>query len=183
MKKVILLLGCFCLSITGIWAQTQDEDIAPVPQTKFKPHYAGTSIDAGFMWTPGFGSAYYMAPKISFQATPRLFLNTGISVVQYSLLPSQINPDISLQHSTTGIYVFAEGAYLLNEKWSVNGSVMKEVSAGPLRQVSPYCVPSEAMHIGVDYKITPNITVGARVGYSNGGRNSIYGPYSPFSPF
>jgi len=169
MKKIILIISiCFSCSL---WAQEK-------PQ--FKPRYAGTSVDMGFMFTPHYGSGFYVSPKLSFQATPRLFVNTGISMMQYNLLPSQTNTDGSTQRSATGAYIFAEGMYLLNERWSVNGSVMKNVSSTPMRNATPYRMPSEAAHFGVDYKITPNITVGARIGYSNGGRNNTNSPFYPY---
>jgi len=68
---------------------------------------------------------------------------------------------------------------LLNERWSVSGSAMKRVDPPqpqPMRNVSPWRTPNEAMHFGVDFKVTPNITIGARVGYSSGG-GSYYYPY------
>jgi hypothetical protein len=86
----------------------------------------------------------------------------------------------SLQRTTTSAYLFVEGMYLLNERWSINGSAMKDISPSPMRRATPYGAPSEAMHFGVDYKITPNITVGARVGYSNGGRSTIHDPFYPY---
>jgi len=103
-------------------------------------------------------------------------------VVQYSLPPLQMKREgsSSLQRTATGVYIFAEGMYLLNERWSVNGSVMKDVSPSHLRGATPFRVPTEAVHFGVDYKITPNITVGARVGYSNGGRSSTNDPFYPY---
>ena len=169
MKRIIIFLTIICFS-ASLFAQTE----AP----KFKPRYAGTSVDAGVMFMPHYGSAYYVAPKLRFQATQRLFVNTGISVVQYNLLPSQMKSDgSSFQRIATSVYIFAEGAYLLNERWSVNGSVMKNVTPAPEQRATPYRVPSEAAHFGVDYKITPNITVGARVGYSNGGRSGMYSPF------
>ena len=176
MKQIVLFLTFVCFS-AGLWAQTEEQQQTP----KFKPHYAGTSVETGFMWMPRLGSAFYVAPKLTFQATPRLFVNTGISVVQYSLLPSQTKFDsFSPQRTATGTYIFAEGMYLLNERWSVNGSVMKDVSPEPLRKAMPYRTPTQAAHFGVDYKITPNITVGARIGYSNGGRNRMYDPFYPY---
>jgi hypothetical protein len=179
MKKIVLILVCTCFSI-GLWAQTEElQQIATAP--KFKPHYAGTSVDAGFMFMLHYGSAFYIAPKLSFQATPRLFVNAGVGLVQYNLMPAQMKFDGgSLQRTATGAYVFAEGVYFLNERWSVNGSVMKDVSPSPMRRATPYSMPSEAMHFGVDYRVTPNITVGARIGYSNGGRSSMYDPFSPY---
>jgi hypothetical protein len=173
MKKIFLIFVCACFS-TGIFAQEEQRQVP-----KFKPRYAGTSVNTGFMWTPHFGSAYYIAPKLNFQVAPRLFVNTGISVVQYHLLPSQKKFDgSSFERTATGTYIFAEGVYLLNERWSVNGSVMKDVSPVPLRRATPYSIPNQAAHFGVDYKITPNITVGARVGYSSGNRNnSTFYPY------
>jgi len=181
MKRIFLMLAGVCI-FAGICAQESEPSFvhsAPeVRNSKFKPRYAGTSVDMGMMFMPKFGSAYYVAPKLQFQATPRLFVNTGISVVQYSLSPSQMKSEGSttLQRTATGTYIFAEGMYLLTERWSVNGSVMKDVSPSHMRRATPYSVPSEAMHFGVDYKITPNITVGARVGYSNGGRSSMFYP-------
>ena len=176
MKKILLTLAYVCFS-TSLFAQDERPQ-AP----KFKPHYAGTSVNTGFMWMPHFGSAFYVAPKLNFQATPRFFINTGISIVQYNLLPSQMKFESSgsPQRTATGAYIFAEGAYLLNERWSVNGSVMKEVAPSPVRRMTPYSVPTEAMHFGVDYKITPNITVGARIGYSNGGRSNMHNPFYPY---
>jgi hypothetical protein len=177
MKRIVLILLCACFSV-GLFAQEEQQQVAA---PKFKPHYAGTAVDAGFMFMPHYGSAFYIAPKLRFQATPRLFVNTGVSMVQYNMLPSQVKYEGAPQRTATGAYIFVEGAYLLNERWSVNGSVMKDVSPSPMRRATPYRVPSEAAHIGVDYKITPHITVGARVGYSNGGgRSSMYSPFYPY---
>ena len=175
MKKIIFIL-ITVFSSAVLWAQEEEQFQAP----KFKPHYAGTSLDAGFMIMPHYGSGFYVAPKLRFQATTRLFINTGIGVVQYNLFPSQIKSEGQLQRTATSAYIFAEGVYLLNERWSVNGSVMKDVSPSPMRRATPYRVPSEAVHFGVDYKITPNVTVGARIGYSNGGHSSRYDPFYPY---
>jgi hypothetical protein len=138
----------------------------------FKPRYAGTSVNTGIMFSPLFGSAYFFAPKINFQVTPHLFLNAGAGVAQYSLMPAQTTETLK-KRSVTNMYIYAEGVYLLNEKWSVNGSMVKNVSPAP--RTLPYGVPREAMHIGIDYRITPHITVGASIGYSNG--NYASSPY------
>jgi len=153
-----------------LWAQSEEQqDILSNGNSslKFKPRYAGTSVDMGVMFMPNYGSAYYVAPKLMFQASPRLFVNTGISVVQYSFLPTQMKSESSPISTATGAYFFTEGMYLLNERWSVNGSAMKSIMPQPMRNTAPFSVPNEAMHFGVDYKITPNISVGARVGYTS----------------
>jgi hypothetical protein len=179
MKKIVLILKYVCLSV-GLLAQEDEQNGVALNEVKletlnFKPRYAGTSVDAGFMFMPHNGSAFYVAPKLNFQVSSRSFVNAGIGVVQYNLLPSQqIKNDGSLQRTVTGTYIFVEGMYLLSERCSINGSVMKDVSPVMLRRSTPYSVTTEAMHFGVDYRITPNITVGARVGYSNGGRSSIF---------
>ena len=175
MKKIFLILAGTCFS-AGLFAQEEQRQTL-----KFKPRYAGTSVNTGLMWTPRYGSAFYVAPKLSFQATPRLFVNTGIGIVQYHLHPFQMKREGSLQQTATGAYIFAEGMYLLNERWSVNGSVIKNTTPAPLRQATPFRMPDEAAHFGVDYRITPNITVGARVSYSGGGRSSMYA--APFYPY
>ena len=199
MKRIVLILICVCFS-SSLWAQEEEKSASafvseesfrenskletrtaqPSPKANTKPQYAGTSVDMGYMFMPHYGSAFYMAPKLMFRATPRLFVNTGVSIVQYSLLPSQMKSESPLQRTATGAYIFAESVYLLNERWSVNGSVMKSVTPAPARKMTPYSVPTEAVHIGVDYKITPSITVGARVGYSNGGRSNMSSPFYPY---
>ncbi|MDR1671891.1 MAG: hypothetical protein LBS09_00255 [Bacteroidales bacterium] len=145
----------------------------PKGEDTFKPHYAGMSVNTGIMFSPLFGSACFFAPEIGFQVAPRLFLNAGAGVVQYGLTPGQ-RAETSKKRSATGMYIYAEGVYLLNEKWSANGSMMKNVS--PSLHTLPYGAPREAIHIGIDYRITPHITIGASVGYSNGGR--VTSPYS-----
>jgi len=174
MKQIISFLAIVCLS-ASLFAQEEQRQ-AP----KFKPRYAGTSVNTGFMWMPHYGSAFYVAPKLNFQASPRLFVNTGVNVVQYNMLPTQMKNEGAPQRTATGAYIFVEGMYLLNERWSVNGSMMKNVSPEPMRRATPYRMPSEAAHLGVDYKITQNITVGARIGYSSGGRSDMNSPFYPY---
>ena len=166
MRQFVLILVCLSFSAIGV-AQTEEQQPQVASAPLFKPHYAGSSVDAGFMFTPRFGSGFYVAPKLMFQATPRLFVNTGISLMQYNFLPSQMKFEGTRQQAATGAYVFTEGMYLLNERWSINGSVMKKINAEPLFKDCPYRTASEAAHFGIDCKITPNITVGARIGYSN----------------
>jgi hypothetical protein len=166
MKQFILILVCVSFSVV-VLAQTEEQQPQTMAQSFFTPHYSGSSVDMGFMFTPRFGSGFYVAPKLRFQATPRLFINTGVSIMQYNLLPSHVKFEGQRQQTATGAYIFTEGTYLLNERWSINGSVMKKISAEPLLKNTPtYHMPSEAAHFGIDYKITPNITIGARVGYS-----------------
>ena len=178
MKSILLILVCsVCFSVACLWAQTGDpSSVSQLPE--FKSRYAGTTVDAGFMFMPSYGSGIYVAPKFSFQVAPRLFLSTGVSVVQYNLTPAQTVFEDSSPRTVTGAYVFVEGSYLLNERWSVNGSMMKNTTPEPVRNAMPYRLrmPNEAAHFGVNYQVTPNISVGARVGYSNGGGNMYY-PY------
>jgi len=47
--------------------------------------------------------------------------------MQYNFLPSQTKFEGARQQTAvTGAYIFTEGMYLLNERWSINGSVMKK---------------------------------------------------------
>ena len=169
MKNLVLKLICCLIAIVsfsvGLPAQTE----RPASRIKFKPRYAGTSLDAGLMFTPNLGSGFFVAPKVCLQATPRLFVNAGIGVVQYNLLPVQMNTlseGGSQQRALTGTYIFTDGVYLLSERWSLKGSMMKNITPEPMRRVSPFHMPNEAINLGVDFRVTPNITVGARVGYT-----------------
>jgi hypothetical protein len=100
--------------------------------------------------------------------------------MQFNQLPTLMNREGSFQRTVINAYIFVEGMYLLNERWSVNGSVMKDISPEPLRRAMPYRTPTQAAHFGVDYKITPNITVGARIGYSSGSQSRMYDPFNPY---
>jgi hypothetical protein len=91
------------------------------------------------MFTPRYGSGFYVAPKLRFQATPRLFVNAGVGWAQYNVLPSQMKFEGLRQQPATSAYIFTEGMYLLNERWSINGSVMKKISAEPL--LKKYALP------------------------------------------
>ena len=176
MNRIFLISFLFAFFSIGLFAQVEEESFASkstfATQSKFKPRYAGTSIDAGFMFSPNVGgSAFYIAPKFSFQTTPRLFVNAGVGVIQYNLPPSQFKFEDSgnsyQRTNPVGAYVFVEGAYLLSERWTLNSSMMKNTTPEPFRNISPYRIPNEAVHFGVDFKVTPNISVGARIGYSN----------------
>jgi hypothetical protein len=167
MKMKIWVLLLPNLLMAGSLAQAQERlgDFA-----KFKPRYAGMSAGAGFMFSPGLGSAFYLAPRLNFQVTPRFHVHTGINIIQYSLLPAQM-AELSRKTPVTGAYVFTEGVYLLNERWSVNGSVMKSLVPKSMQTKQPFRLPAEAIHLGIDYRVTPHVTVGARIGYSSGTRS------------
>ncbi|MDR0814403.1 MAG: hypothetical protein LBN37_01480 [Bacteroidales bacterium] len=167
MKTKILFFVLPHLMMAGLFAQVQDERLSD-SFSKFKPRYASTSVNSGFMFTPGYGSAFYVAPQFNFQLTPRFYLHTGISAVQYSLMPSQVDGTVR-NRTQTGVYLYAAGTYLLNEKWSVNGSMMKSVTPKSAYSQNRYNPPTKAMHVGVDYRITPSVTIGAKIGYSKGG--------------
>ena len=172
MKRIVIILITVCFSAV-ISAQTDiGEEQEAAWATKFKPRYAGTSVDAGFMFSPNFGgSAFFIAPKIQFQTTPRLFVNAGVGIVQYNMPPSQNKLEGTSQQqqrtALTGSYVFVEGLYLLNERWSLNGSMMKNTTPETMRMITPYRIPNEAAHFGIDFKVTPNISIGTSVRYSN----------------
>ncbi|MDR1865087.1 MAG: hypothetical protein LBR08_05885 [Bacteroidales bacterium] len=171
MKKGILFFVLAGLPVTGLLAQEPGEREVFMP-SKFRPRYAGVSLNTGVMFMPGLGSAYYVAPKIGFQTAPRLFLNAGVGFMQYSPAPSPL-ADRSNTRPVSSVYIFSEGMYLLNEKWSLNGSVMKNITPVQAGRQTPCGMPAEAMHFGIDCKLTPNITIGAKIGYSNGNNTRI----------
>jgi hypothetical protein len=166
MKKIFILIVISMISIV-LHAQEDGQYVLPVP--KFKMGYAGTSVEAGAMFAPKLGTAFYVAPKIRFAVTPRFYMNTGVSMVTYNTLPSSnMFESSTFNRQSTAAYTFVEGTYLLSERWLLNGSAMKKIdSPKNAPNVAPFRSPSEAMHFGVEYKVTPNITVGARVGYTN----------------
>lgn len=88
----------------------------------------------------------------------------------------------------TRMFVYASGHYFMSEKLTVTGSVYHEIVDVPNR--TPNITPHSSsynfsgMSAGFDYKITPNITIGARISVespNNLWNNSFYpgGVYSP----
>ena len=70
MKKIVLTLVVLVCCSVGLWAQTEEDMSISQPsfamQPKFKPRYAGASVDAGVMFTPNSGSsAFYIADRKS----------------------------------------------------------------------------------------------------------------------
>jgi hypothetical protein len=167
MKTKILFFVLPQLMMAGLFAQVQDERISG-GFSKFKPRYVGTSVNSGLMFTSGYGSAFYVAPQVNFQLTPRFFLHTGVSAVQYSLMPSQTDGAVS-NRTQTNAFIYAAGTYWVSEKWSINGSMMKNITPKSTYSQNRFSPPTEAMHVGVDYHITPSVIIGAKIGYSKGG--------------
>lgn len=143
-------------------------------QVKTSPQ---VSVEAGTMIVGGRSSEsyYYISPGVSFQPTPSFRLNTG---VQYSTGMGIVNPiffDRGFYIPQKTVSIYAEGEYRFNERLHISGAAYKQES---LEEGSGFFSDfgSEIYMIGLQYKITKNLRIGAQVIFQDG---NLYNPYNP----
>lgn len=173
MKNFLVLLSL--LSLT--WTIGAQEEIQPeakpikLPTEKIK-----FSLDAGtsFMYAPKFasGTSFFVTPKFTYAITPKFHLNAGVMILKQNLyFPNGITTfnenqpqSVVIKNSSSvqGV-LFAQGDYLLSDRLTLSGSVMKSLDNTNKLQNLPWNNSFQAMSMGVNYKISNTISVGAGV--------------------
>jgi hypothetical protein len=189
MKKVIfsVLALFFGFHAFGQMPVSLNQEQSGEPIFKKKVDYTlsmGTSyMSSGF----GSGSSYYVAPEFRVKLSPKFQVNAGIMLSQnrfaYSAPVSLSGTSVvvkqgPVQEST----IYASGIYTVNSKLSFSGSLLKTI---PGSNSMPWNNNLQMMSLGMKYKISDNITIGARMQMVQG---NIYNPYtgyytSPLSSF
>jgi hypothetical protein len=138
----------------------------------------------------------YIAPEIRYKAARRVHFSAGVILsTGYFSGAGFENPATAGSGSTplsgnrfNRILVFAEGNYQVNPRLTVGGMVVKELDNDMYRQLNAFQKNSGFQSIGmnVNYKITDNFHVGARVNVTDGRPYYFNDPTNPFmrrSPF
>jgi hypothetical protein len=128
--------------------------------------FAGSKYNSGVFTT--------IAPNLNYMATRRLKLEVGgvfmMGNNNFYQVPGNETRSNFLRRSTQTL-IYAQGQYLLNDRLVLSGSVFKSFNPNASSKLNPYALDYKGMNIGLDYKVTKSISVGAQIRYSNGNQN------------
>jgi len=199
MRYYLVILG-FMFWFAGTAGQSDTEAADPdqlviieqgteVPETnspvKIKKFDTDLSVGTSFTYSPHnyFGPSVYIAPSVSWRVNPRFTLQGGAGIERGSYYPLYGSVEREQQMlPMTRAFMFARGSYQLTERLSVAGTAYKVVNDVPrLTHYSrPFNYNYEGVSLGVDYKITPAISVGFHMGFRNQG--NYYNDQGLFPP-
>ncbi len=143
------------------------------------------SLNVGMQVGTSFNNSYftnnYIVPTVSFDLTNRVKLLAGIGY-SFSRIDNMtfLNPNLELQTTSLNIHsisAFSTLAYELSPKTSVYASVLVEQSSFGYSSISTFNKTFTEGSLGLNYKVTPNISFNAQVSYGN--RPYCNGSFSP----
>ena len=157
--------------------------------------FAGTSFGSGEF----FGT--YISPQLNYRLNPKFTLSTGMTITRTFGSPHFYSSADGVygypSSNLTQTFLYASGAYQLNKRLVLSGTVYKEINL--LDQQSSITNKNTAdyhvMIMGVDYKIGNNVFIQGQIEISNnpysrhsypnsyfgnGYRNNIFDHYPPF---
>ncbi|GAB2474633.1 hypothetical protein GCM10011375_24280 [Hymenobacter qilianensis] len=191
--SAFLIGACLCLA-GSVLAQTPTEAEAGSPTPSLLRSRVSYNLSAGAMFAGRLGSATYLSPTMSYQATNRLRLFTGLTYIRslpgvyYS--PTAITdgggPITSAPMATNHYLVQAGAEYALSPRVSLTGTAWRDFSNLPpapgIRGFSGGNMGS-GVNVRADYHITENFSISGGVRYSTGaapGYGMGMGPGSPY---
>jgi hypothetical protein len=149
------------------------------------------SMDVGVGYVGGSnyfsGSYSSFSPSWTYQMTPKLNLEFGGTLFygnRNSLNTTSIfSKDVIHQNSNQYI-LFTKGQYKLTNKLTLNGSAFKTFNSQSNSKMNPNYLDFKSVNVGLNYKITDNVNLGAGIRFSNGLNNFLLpemnGPFVPF---
>jgi len=204
--RSIIFTGLLFLSLFGLAQESEGEslllqqlnqgqEVLEVPKLK-KPvrNKIDFGLEAGAAFTSfgRHGSMFdtYIAPKIRYQAAPRVHFSAGVILSTGFLSgagfegPSTPGSGSSSPFGNrfNRILVFAEGNYQVSPRLTIGGMVVKELDNDMYRNMNAFQKNSGFQSIGmnVNYKITDNFHVGARINVTDGRPYYFNDPANPF---
>lgn len=173
----------------------QGQEVLTVPELKkttLNKIDFGLQAGAAFTSFGRYGSMFntYIAPEIRYKAAPRVQFSAGVILsTGFMSGPGFEGPVVPGGGSTSPfgnrfnrILVFAEGNYQINPRLTVGGMVVKELDNDMYRHMNAFQKNSGFQSIGmnVNYKITDNLQIGARVNVTDGRPYYYNDPTNPF---
>jgi len=120
----------------------------------------------------------YISPYMSYMVTPRFKLDVG-GVIQQGISGFSNNEFNSFGGNGTNYMLFARGDYLVTNRLIISGAVYKTFNNS--KSVNPELLSNKkntldnyGINVGVDYKVTEHLTIGAQINFSNRNNNPYY---------
>lgn len=159
------------------------------------------SLDVGTTFTGmnGYGSlgSSYLSPSVRYRVSPKIELELG-GAIMYNFVSgspvSNMGDSPSSGNNFTSYLFYTKGNYQVNEKLNINGAFVKSIANDALFYQYPYQVNPdfESYSLGLNYKLSDAIRIGAHFNFSNGINPYYYssplnrrisGFHSPYDPF
>jgi len=142
-------------------------------------------VGATFGGSSYYGSYFgtYIAPRLSYDFTPRFTLSGGISLASYYGIGNN-GPEYAGMNMYSGYgmptsSVFIEGSYRLTENLAVYGAVHQQIDLlnipGQTQNNTNYNFNGTSVRMGFKYKVSDNVFIQGEVGFSN--QPYRYNPY------
>jgi predicted porin len=196
-KTTLILISFFLLCSVGIQAQSltnTDGTLANDTLSSSKnvsllsPKRMSFKLDLGVGYVGGSNSGMYtyLAPYLRYSLTPKLKLDVG------GILCDGIS-GMSGSYNSTSFLLFAKGNYLLTDKLTVSGTAYKTFYPNTSlysESINKNSTDNYGFSLGMDYKITKNLSFGAQVimakGYNNNNlfqsQPSLFGGFPSDNP-
>jgi hypothetical protein len=153
-----------------------------------KLHFS-MNFGAGYIGGSNLYSGAYtsLSPSLNYQVTPRLNIQTGVTLVSglNNFSPAS-NPSAQSNffQGPNQFSFYASGQYLLTKNLSLVGSAYKTVNTNNSEKLNPLFQNFQGMNIGLNYKITDHMSIGTSLNITNNPYNllnqNVMGGYSPF---
>lgn len=152
-----------------------------------------TGIIAGKIGKNNAFAAAYLAPSVFMNVSPKLRVNAGL--IYLNSFSGLSNAEALSFMPGNQLAVFASADYFINHRLTLTGSVYKRLDIDQSgqtdrpqvynRYMAAYRMPSQSMSLGVTYRITKGLTIGAEIRYTDQYPEGFYtNPYrQPVSPF
>jgi hypothetical protein len=153
----------------------------PSNQEKLKKLDFGVDVGVSYMVNSnGYGGPLFsLSPYVSYPVGKRFSVSAGVSVMH----GNYYNPWLAESGGNnflpmTRMFLYATGHYAINERLTLSSTVYKEIVDVPNRYPNQNnsTIQGQGASIGINYKITPNLSVGAQIRVEQPG---LYSPYAP----
>jgi hypothetical protein len=194
--KIIIISLCIACYAFGIYGQPnkmnlqlEGDTIAPVKQLTY-------SLNTGSMFYSGSlkGSTFYIAPEFSYVFSKKfsmtggvIFMNNNYNFSSGNQSQSGTETRLFAQPNKYEAIVYARGNYQVNSKLTISGTLIKNFNdqSSNTLQNQAWNNSFQMMSMGLNYKLTPHMTIGAGVRFIQGNAlnsPSMYNFNSPFYP-
>lgn len=115
----------------------------------------------------------YIAPQFSYSFTKKFIFDAGFAIVNSNLKVKKFTHnefnDIAFTANYTSTYIYFGGRYLLNDHITISGHTYSQINAITNSSYSEkqHNFNIKGAHLGIDYQLNENSSIGIHINYSN----------------